>query len=83
VGPGARPVGSIAIELGDSYTGTRKALRPRTNRPRIAKPGEGPMKWDRDDGRRYVTGQPYADNFRLGNPGGAGGGDGRARSRWP
>lgn len=66
------PWGSIAIELGDSYTGVRKALRPRTNRPRIAKPGEGPMKWDRDDGRRYVTGQPYADNFRLGNPGGAG-----------
>lgn len=66
------PWGSIAIELGDTYTGVRKALRPRTNRPRIAKPGEGPMKWDRDDGRRYVTGQPYADNFRLGNPGGAG-----------
>lgn len=66
------PWGSIAIELGDTYTGVRKALRPRTNRPRIAKPGEGPMKWDRDDGRRYVTGQPFADAFRLGNPGGAG-----------
>lgn len=73
------PHGSIAIELGDTYSGSGGAggdygaAGLRAAQPKfVGSAAAGRHKYDRSSGRTAPGGQPYADTFKGGGPGGNG-----------